>query len=101
MPNISKQSTIFYICAVLIFFPFSHDVLAQNNNMFGNQTNAETMLVDFVIVRPMGIAATAVGAAMFIASAPFAAFGGNVKQAYRKLIAEPAIHAFKRPLGSF
>ena len=57
------------------------------------------MLVDFVVLRPFGFVATVLGTAVFIASLPLTLPTGSVKQAAKKLVAEPAKYTFVRPLG--
>ena len=63
------------------------------------EPGAASMAFDLVVARPVGIAATAVGTALFIVSLPFSLLGGNSDVAYEKLIKDPARHAFQRPLG--
>jgi hypothetical protein len=57
--------------------------------------------VDVLVVRPIGIAATAVGAAIFVVALPFAAIAGDVDKAARTLVNKPARFTFRRPLGDF
>jgi hypothetical protein len=59
------------------------------------------MLVDGIVVRPLGIVATLLGGAIFVVTIPFSALGGNVSEAGQSLVAEPARMTFKRPLGEF
>lgn len=61
--------------------------------------SAEAMIMDGLILRPLGIAATAVGTGVFLATLPFTALGGNTGQAGRKLVADPAKYTFGRCLG--
>lgn len=60
---------------------------------------AYSMIGDLVIARPLLIAATAIGAGVFVVSLPFTALGGNVKEAGQALVADPAREAFVRCLG--
>ena len=57
------------------------------------------MAADLVILRPMGIIATAVGSIVYVISLPFSIPGGNQEEAYQKLVADPAKYTFQRPLG--
>lgn len=59
----------------------------------------EAMLVDGVIVRPLGLGAMVLGAATWLVTLPFSALGGNVDVATQKLIVQPAAFTFVRPLG--
>jgi len=60
---------------------------------------AYSMIADLIIARPFLIAATAIGAAVFVVSLPFTALGGNVKDAGRALVLSPGRSAFVRCLG--
>ena len=57
------------------------------------------MITDFLLLRPLGIAGTAIGTAFFIASIPFSVLGGNVKAAFKTFVIKPAKFTFARPLG--
>jgi hypothetical protein len=57
------------------------------------------MAGDFFVVRPLGIAATTVGAVIYVLSLPFSLAGGNEEEARQKLVVDPATYTFARPLG--
>jgi hypothetical protein len=59
------------------------------------------MLVDGIVVRPLGIVATLIGGAVFVVTLPFSALGGNVSESGQSLVVDPARMTFKRPLGEF
>lgn len=61
--------------------------------------SADTMILDGLILRPLGIAATAIGTGVFIATLPFTALAGNTGEAGQKLVADPAKYTFRRCLG--
>ena len=56
---------------------------------------------DALVVRPVGLAATAVGAAVFVVALPFAALSGDVNRTGRILVGAPARFTFQRRLGDF
>ncbi|MBL9129303.1 MAG: hypothetical protein JNL97_16755 [Verrucomicrobiales bacterium] len=56
---------------------------------------------DALVVRPVGLAATAVGAAIYVVALPFAAIAGDVHGPARSLVGAPARFTFKRKLGDF
>ena len=58
------------------------------------------MAFDLLIVRPMGVVATVLGAGFFVLSLPFTVGTENgPENAGEKLVAEPARFTFTRPLG--
>lgn len=63
------------------------------------QPSMLAMTGDLVLVRPIMLAVTAVGAGVFVASLPFSALGGNVQQAADMLVVGPARTTFVRCLG--
>ena len=63
------------------------------------QPNGVTMAADLLVARPLGLATTLVGAAVFLVALPFAALAGDVSTPARYLMEEPARFTFDRPLG--
>ena len=61
--------------------------------------NARNMIVDVILVRPFGIAATIFGSIVYVVSLPFSHLGGNVEEAKQLLVSDPVSFTFKRPLG--
>jgi hypothetical protein len=59
------------------------------------------MAMDGLIGRPVGLAATIVGTALFIATLPFSSLGGNTHQAWETLVQDPGRYTFQRCLGCF
>jgi hypothetical protein len=94
-----KRMTIVLIIAALVVVPLGANALA--GNYIDEDNNGEKMTGDLLLVRPLGIASTILGAAVFVVSLPFSALGGNVKEAGQKLVADPAKFTFKRPIGDF
>ncbi len=82
------------LLAVLINSP----ALAEERGPVAGAT-AGGMILDLIVLRPLGLAATVVGGAVYIVSLPFSLAGGNAGQAGRKLVGEPAQFTFVRPLG--
>ncbi|HEF4758931.1 TPA: multidrug transporter [Pseudomonas putida] len=60
---------------------------------------AYAMIGDLLIARPLLVAATVIGAGVFVVSLPFTAFGGGVGDAGQALVIDPAKAAFARCLG--
>ncbi len=57
--------------------------------------------VDILLVRPMSLAATVVGTAVFVVSLPFSIPSQSVGPTARALVAEPFNFTFTRPIGDF
>lgn len=62
---------------------------------------ATDMVVDVVVIRPLGLATTLVGAVLTVVALPFTIPSGSVEASARELILKPAEYTFKRPLGDF
>jgi len=61
--------------------------------------NALYMGADMVIARPVLLAMTAVGTALYLVSLPFSLIGGNAREAGRVMVVGPARATFTRCLG--
>jgi hypothetical protein len=63
--------------------------------------SAGAMAFDLVVVRPLGLAATVIGAGVFILNLPLTPFEKDAPQApFQRLIVDPAHYTFTRPLGA-
>lgn len=60
---------------------------------------AYAMIGDLLVARPLLIAATIVGAGLFVIASPFAAAGGNLGATGKALVVDPGKAAFVRCLG--
>lgn len=69
------------------------------NTVSGDRTT--DMIVDVLVVRPIGLVTTAVGAVLAVVALPFTLPSGSVKESAQYMIVEPAEYTFKRPLGEF
>jgi hypothetical protein len=97
-----KRSLIFAMIAVLVLTMSGFQAMAQDEGpteKARGKASGEAMAADLVLLRPLGIAATAIGTVLFVASLPFSATGGNAKGAFNKLVGEPGGFTFARPLG--
>jgi hypothetical protein len=64
-------------------------------------SNPDAAFFDAVLGRPVGLAATAVGGAVFVISLPFTAASGSIKSSADSLVGKPGRFTFTRPLGDF
>lgn len=60
---------------------------------------AGMMLLDAFLLRPLGLAATALGTAAFIVTLPFSLPTRSADDAAKVLVVKPAKYTFARPLG--
>ena len=95
-----KTSIVFVIILGVVLSSYG-SCAAEQAQGIGKKPSAESMVVDFLVIRPLGIVATAVGTVIFVGSLPFSIAGGNAKVAYQKLVEEPTKFTFKRPLGEW
>ncbi len=65
------------------------------------EPGATGMIIDGLVVRPISLVATVVGAVAFVITLPFSVLGGNVDEAGEKLVVRPAAYTFFRCLGCF
>jgi hypothetical protein len=59
------------------------------------------MMWDTLVMRPIGIVATAAGSVIWLVSYPFAYWGDNTDQSTQMLVEAPFEWTFDRPLGHF
>jgi hypothetical protein len=93
-----------YFVAIMVAVTSTVYVSGANAAYYDQEAEAPTagtMLADTVMVRPLTLVGTAVGAVAFVVTLPFSALGGNVGEAGRILVVDPAKYAFVRPLGVF
>ncbi len=87
----------------LLALPVQAEMAQQNASgdplYTANAPDAFSMVGDLVIARPLLIAATVIGAGVFVVSLPFSAMGGGIGAAGRALVVEPGKAAFVRCLG--
>ena len=100
MFRIAKRSLVIAVIAALLIVPFASTGLAEEYFEREDPSGGE-MMYDFIIVRPIGIAATVIGSVFYVVSLPFSLLGDNAGEAGEALVKEPAAYTFKRPLGEF
>lgn len=86
------------VVAALVLVPMGATALAQDP-VQAIEPSGESMAVDLLVVRPLGILSVVAGTAVYLVSLPFSAMGGNMDKAGEKLVKEPAKFAFARKLG--
>ena len=81
MQGWTKRWLVLVMVAFLVCTTTGFSALAQDPSL-EEEATAEGIIVDFVLVRPLGIISTAVGTAFFIASLPFSAPTGSIGVAF-------------------
>lgn len=72
---------------------------AASSSSINDRPSYLAMTADFILVRPVLLATTVVGTAVFVASLPFSLLGGNTGEAAQELVLDPAKATFIRCLG--
>ena len=93
-----KRCSVFVVTALVVLTMVVPQVMAYEGRAH-EERSAELMTFDLIFMRPLGLAATVVGTAVFLVSLPFSALGGNTGEAAQKLVVDPAKFTFSRPLG--
>jgi len=75
------------------------DVIEDGSGTVSSRPSVWAMGIDAGLVRPVGVAATVIGAGIFVVMLPFSALGGNVKESAETLVVAPAKMTFWRCLG--
>ena len=100
MFRIVKKSMIIFLISIFLIAPCASTALAEY--YFQKEDSSGGMMIyDFILVRPVGIVATAVGSVFWVISLPFSALGDNTDEATQALVKDPAAYTFSRPLGDF
>ena len=71
----------------------------ERNEALEAPNPAGAMLLDGFLLRPLGLAATVLGTAAFIATLPFSLPTRSADDAAEVLVVKPATYTFVRPLG--
>jgi hypothetical protein len=75
-------------------------MLSTSTPAFASTSNSPTnVVVDVLVARPISLAMTVAGAALFVVSSPFAAASRSLKNTTQTLVAAPARDLFTRPVG--
>ncbi len=73
--------------------------MARDETITGDK--GSDMLVDLVVVRPVGVVATVIGGVAFVVALPFTIPSGSVGTSAQEMVGRPAEYTFNRPLGEF
>ncbi len=76
-------------------------LLFNSTAAFADYSDGLYVVGDVALARPVGLAATIIGGAIFVVCLPFSLPSGSVKSTADALVVEPFRFTFKRPLGDF
>jgi hypothetical protein len=71
----------------------------EMDDQINQRPSTGAMVLDAVVARPMLLAMTLGGTAVFVATLPFSALGGNVEESAKALVIGPAKTTFTRCMG--
>jgi hypothetical protein len=74
-------------------------VFAQEEDFRAAEISGGTVMLDLIILRPLGVIAQIGGLALCAVALPVGGIMGNSEQVAEKLIVEPAKFTWGRPLG--
>ena len=63
--------------------------------------DADVMILDFLLVRPLSFAGLVIGTGLAFAATPLALASGSTHEVYRRLVVQPYDFTVCRPLGQF
>ena len=94
----SRPAPIALIAALLL--SVVTPAVAQHSDTVTGDRGTD-MVVDLVVVRPLGIVATVIGTAGFVLALPFTVPSGSTGDTAREWVVAPFEYTFNRPLGDF
>ena len=74
--------------------------LSARNYEYNQGATGGEMLADAVIVRPLTLAASAVGLAAWVVTLPFSIPAGNAGESGKAWVGDPLKYTFMRPIGN-
>ena len=98
MYNLNRKGIVF---GILFFIVIAWTAPASAQGSYSEGDGA-AMVADLVVVRPLSLAATAVGCVFFVVSLPFTVWSAErLSKAGHYLVKEPGSYTFVRPIGEF
>ena len=94
-----SQITRFFMAISMALMLSMPQLSLANSAVVKEEPSPLAMTGDLIIVRPLALAATVLGAAIFLVSLPFSLLGGNAGEAGETLVLGPAETTFVRCLG--
>jgi hypothetical protein len=89
---------VMLILSMLITAPLVYAEKAYTKEV-SEEVSGEDMILDLVLLRPIGFVATVLGTAAFVVSLPFTIPLKQTNEAAQKMVVKPGKYTFTRPLG--
>lgn len=86
-------TTVLFVLALLLG--------TVNPAFAAGDTGATSVAIDVIVARPVSLAMTIIGSALFVVSLPVAIPAQSVEKVAHTLVVTPAEDTFTRPLGDF
>jgi hypothetical protein len=99
MGNLRKVCTTLVAASALIVCSAAAQAEEYYGDSLDTAPSAEAMAFDLILVRPLGLVATAAGVGIFVLQLPISLFTWNLKDPAERLIVQPAKFTFTRDLG--
>lgn len=92
----TRRALAAFICAALV-----GGVSPAWAEESSSSSDGVSMVADLLLVRPISLVGSALGAAVFLVSLPFTLTTQSTDEAARELVGKPLEYTFYRPLGDF
>ena len=89
---------VMLILSMLITAPLVYAEKAYTKDV-AEEVSGEEMILDLIVLRPVGFAATIIGTAAFVVSLPFTLLLKQTNEAAQKMVVKPGKYTFTRRLG--
>ena len=96
--NTFRRKVTALISAALMLFSVTASLPASAADVEENPS-AGAMMADLLVARPLLLAGTVLGTAVYVVALPFTLLGGNAGDAAETLVLDPAEATFLRCLG--
>ena len=101
MRRFTRQTFIICLAAALVILPMASSFAATNTAAEEEGPSLPSVLLDTVVVRPLGAASTLLGLVGYVVSLPFSIPGDNDDAVWDNLVMAPTEYTFKRAIGEF
>lgn len=93
------MSRVMVAALLLTLVPFSVQADSPAVREPGTGDKGTDMVLDLLVLRPLGLVTTGIGSVLFVVSLPFTLPSGSSGAAACELVSKPLAYTFTRPLG--